>query len=217
MFKKFTEQEMIAILEAGITEFAQNGPDKASMHTIAQRSGVSVGVLYKYYENKGAFFEACLRHCLSELDHVLCDVLSGNEKIIVRAERLIRALQKSAKERPDYHVLYHEITAGSCRGYAAAFAREIESISSTAYTAFLSSAQAQGDIRADIDPRYFAFFFDNLLMMLQFSYSCDYYRERMNIYCGDSAFFDDERMVAELLKFFESAFSVEHAGILHKA
>ncbi len=217
MFKKLTEQEMNTILEAGVAEFAEHGPDKASMHVIAQRSGVSVGVLYKYYENKDAFFEACLRHCLAELDCVLREVLAGEDKILTRAEKLIRALQKSSKERPNYHVLYHEITAGSCRKYAAAFAREIESISSAAYAAFLSAAQAQGDIRADMDPRYFAFFFDNLLMMLQFSYSCDYYKERMKLYCGGNALIDDETMAVELLKFFESAFTVERAGIMHRA
>ena len=216
MFKKLTEREMDDILEAGIAEFAENGPDKANMHVIARKSGVSVGVLYKYYENKDAFFAACLRHCLAELERVLRAVLQGEDKILSRAERLMRALLKSAKEQPGYHVLYHEITAGSCRRYAPAFAREIESISSAAYTALLMSAQGQGDIRSDMDPRYFAFFFDSLLMMLQFSYSCDYYKERLNIYCGGGAFFDDEAMVSELLKFLESAFTMERSQVLHR-
>ena len=39
--------------------------------------------------------------------------------------------------------------------------------------------------RRDMDPRLFAFFFDNLLMMLQFSYCCDYYRARLALYCGE--------------------------------
>lgn len=214
MFKKLTDHEINEILEAGIAEFAQNGPDKASMHAIAAKSGVSVGVLYKYYKNKDDFFLACLRHCLAALEGVIREVLEGDDKILVRAEKLIRALQKSAKEQRDYNVLYHEITSGSCRKYASAFAREIESISSAAYTSFLMRAQADGDIRADADPRFFAFFFDNLLMMLQFSYSCDYYRERFRIYCGDAL--DDEKVVSELLKFFESAFTMERSQITHR-
>lgn len=59
----------------------------------------------------------------------------------------------------------------------------------------------------------FAFFFDTLLMTLQFSYTCDYYRERLKLFCGDDIFGDDERMVKELLKFIESAFTFEHADV----
>ena len=125
-------------------------------------------------------------------------------------------MQRSAKEFGNYNVLYHEITSGSCRKYAPVFAQEIEEISSRAYATFIRQAQEAGDVRRDMDPRMFAFFFDSLLMMLQFSYCCDYYRERFKIYCGEDALTDDERVVRELLKFFESAFTVERGQIAHK-
>ena len=110
MVKKLTDQEMDVILEAGIDEFALNGPDKASMHTIAAKAGVSVGVLYNYFKNKDDFFEACLRRCLKVLDSVISEVLAGEDKILVRAEKLIRALQKHAKEQSSYNVLYQPRT-----------------------------------------------------------------------------------------------------------
>lgn len=216
MLKKLSDEKLNEILETGISEFAENGPDKANISAIARKSGVSVGVLYKYYRNKDALFEACLRHCLAELEAVIHNVLQGDDKILTRAEKLIRALQRSAKKQPGYHVLYHEITMGSCRKYAPAFAREIESISAGAYASFLAEAQADGDVRRDMDPRLFAFFFDNLLMMLQFSYCCDYYKERFRIYCGEEALADDEKVVSELLKFFESAFTTEQSQIAHR-
>ena len=53
-------------------------------------------------------------------------------------------------------------------------------------------------------------------MMLQFSYCCDYYRERFKIYCGEGILSEDERVVTELLKFFESAFTTESAQITHR-
>ena len=216
MLKKLTDEKINEILETGIVEFAQNGPDKANINVIAQKSGVSIGVIYKYYANKDAFFEACLRHALKALEAAIAEAITGDCKILVRAEKLIRAVQRSAKEQGSYNVLYHEITSGSCRKYAPVFAKEIEEISATTYTAFLIQAQDAGDVRRDMDPRLFAFFFDNVLMMLQFSYCCDYYRERFKIYCGEAALTDDERVVSELLKFFESAFSIEHAQITHK-
>lgn len=55
MLKKLTEEKLEEILEAGISEFAEFGLQKAGMNAIARRAGISVGVLYKYYENKDAF------------------------------------------------------------------------------------------------------------------------------------------------------------------
>ena len=66
-----------------------------------------------------------------------------------------------------------------------------------------------------MDPRLFAFFFDNLLMMLQFSYCCDYYRARFALYGGGSL--PEEGLVErELLKFLESAFTTEQSQIPHR-
>lgn len=216
MLRKLSKEKLIEILETGIAEFAENGLDRANINVIAQKSGVSVGVLYKYYENKDGFFKACVHRCVTALEDVIGEVMKGEDKILVRAERLIRALQASAKTHPAYHVLYHEITAGSCRNYAPALAREIEGVSALAYTAFIARAQADGEMRRDMEPRLFAFFFDSLLMMLQFSYCCDYYQERFLIYCGEDALADDDQVVAELLKFFESAFTTEQSQIAHK-
>ena len=71
-----------------------------------------------------------------------------------------------------------------------------------------------GDIRTDIEPNLFAFFLDNLLTMLQFSYICEYYRERFRIYTGiDVSTADDEIIVTQLLKFIESAFTFSKGDI----
>jgi hypothetical protein len=112
--------------------------------------------------------------------------------------------------------MYNEITAGASQKYAQLVAKEIESISSDVYIKFIADAKASGEIRDDIDPRLFAFFFDNLLLMLQFSYSCDYYKERFKIFCGDDIIGDDELVVSELLKFIESAFTFKQSEITHK-
>lgn len=216
MLKKLSEEKIMEILETGISEFAAHGMDRANINVIAKKSGVSVGVIYKYYNDKEGFFLACLKHSLDTLSEVITDAMSGDFKILERAEKLIRAIQKHSREHPDYNVMYNEITAGASQKYAKFLAEQIEGISSGVYAKFIAAAKADGDIRDDIDPRMFAFFFDNLLMMLQFSYSCDYYRERFKIFCGEDILDDDERVVSELLKFMESAFTFRQSEIKHK-
>ena len=97
------------------------------------------------------------------------------------------------------------ITAGASSAYAAQLAAEIEGISARAYTAVIAEAAARGEIRRDVDAPMLAFFFDNLLLMLQFSYSCDYYRSRFQEYCGDAAA-DEAYLARQMTAFIQSAF-----------
>lgn len=207
MLKKLTDEKMIEILETGIEEFAAKGLNRANINVIAKKAGISVGVLYKYYEDKDAFFLACLRRSLDVLEGVLHDVVEGDDKILIRAEKLIRAVIYYSCEHSNYINMYYEITSGSSKKFASFLAKEIEGISARTYVGFLDKAVKSGDLRSDMDPRLFAFFFDNLLMMLQFSYCCDYHKERLKVYCGEDIFDDNEKMVTQLLKFIESAFT----------
>ena len=112
--------------------------------------------------------------------------------------------------------MYNEITSGSSKKFAPFLASEIESVTAKAYTALITKAVEDGDIRKDINPRLFAFFFDNLLMTLQFSYCCEYYKERFKVYCGEDIMENDEKVISELLKFMESAFTFSRSEIVHK-
>ncbi len=217
MLKKLTEEKMTEILETGIEEFAHHGLDRANINVIAKRAGISVGVLYKYYKDKEDFFLACLKRSLSVLEAVLYEVVTSEDKILVRAEKMIRAVQLYSRKYSNYINMYHEITSGSSKKFVPLLAAQIEGITAKTYTRFIARAMEDGDIRRDINPRLFAFFFDNLLMMLQFSYSCDYYRERLKVYCGEEILQDDELLISELLKFLESAFTFAGSEIVHKS
>lgn len=215
MLKKLTEEQQAQILEAGIEAFAAHGLHGASMAAIAREAQISVGVLYKYYANKEAFFQACLRRSLSALEQVLQSVTAREGKLLYYAGQIIEAMQAFGREHASHIRMYHQITTTS-GDLARQLAAEIEGVTARLYTACIARAQAQGDLRQDMDPRFFAFFFDNLLMMLQFCCCCDYYRARLALYCGDSPDSDPAAMEGELLKFLESAFTLEQKDILHR-
>ena len=213
MLKKLTEQKLSDILEAGISEFAARGVDGASMNAIAARAGISVGVLYKYYADKDDFFRACLRRSLDVLRTALREIAAPEEPLLSAAETAIRAVQRTAREHADYMRMYLRLTAESSGRQAELLAEEIEGLTAELYAGRIAAAAESGAVRRDMDPRLFAFFFDNLLMMLQFSYCCDYYRARFRRYCGADAADDNERVVRELLKFYGSAFAAERDGV----
>ena len=114
-----------------------------------------------------------------------------------------------AKENPEYIRLYHQITVSGSPGGKAQSAELIESSTAKIYGEFIRRAAESGEIRSDIDPAAFAFLIDNLLMMLHYSYACDYYTDRFRIYFGEDAAARDEMVRDQMLKFIGSALKAE--------
>lgn len=213
MGARLTAEERAALLKVGISEFADAGFEKASIRKIAGRAGISSGVLYKYYRDKEDFFSACLDSCLASIESLLDTFISESEPLLVNASALIEAMQSYSRSHTDELRLYLRIIAdGGLKDSAA----KLESMTASLYTDFIRRAQEQKLIREDADPAYFAFFFDNLLMMLHFSYSSPYLEDRFRLFCGPEAAADDRKCRDQLLLFLESAFTFASADVKHK-
>lgn len=212
MLKKLSEERLEALLEAGVEEFALHGPAGANMRAIAERSGISVGALYKYYGDKEGFFRACLDRSLAALDRTLAEVTADGAGFREYARRIIRALLRFSREHGGYVRMYCAIAASGGED-AVKLAGEIEGVTARLYVRTIAAGQAAGDLRRDMDPAMLAFFFDSLLMMVQFAGCCGYYRERFRLYCGGTPEKQEERLERELLKFLEGAFTREEGAV----
>lgn len=215
MLKKLSEEQLERLLEAGVEEFARRGLAGANMRTIADRACISVGALYKYYGDKEGFFRACLDRSLEALDRTLAEVISQEAGFREYARRIIRALLRFSREHAGYVRLYCALAASGGEE-ARRLAGEIEGVTSRLYAGAIAAGQAAGDLRRDMDPAMLAFFFDGLLMMVQFAGCCEYYRERFRLYCGGTPEEQEDRLERELLKFLESAFTFEESEIVHR-
>lgn len=209
-FERADTERQNKILETGIEEFSSKGYENANINIIAKNSGISIGLMYKYFATKEDLFITCIQRGMQILDDAIDEILRSDDKLLVKAEKLIRATCTHSKQNAKYIKLYNEIANEKSSPLISTFAQEIESRTATVYTTSIAQALSKGDVRQDLDPRLFAFFLDNLLTMLQFSYTCEYYRERFKIYTGvDIEEKDDEEIVSQLLKFIESAFTFE--------
>ncbi len=199
MNQKLSEEKQKYILETATEEFGQKGLFRSSIRSIAKKSGVSVGVIYKYYADKEALFFACLDHsmeCLAEVLGKAADEAASLEEMI---SGLIHACVVYSREHEAYFRMYHSITSAESGADAAEMAGRIEGGSAAIYTKVIKKARSKGLVKKDADPAMLAFFFDNLLMMLHFSLSCDYYKSRMSIYLGDRV--DEGLLEKQLLSF----------------
>lgn len=209
-FERASEERKEKILEIGIEEFSSKGYENANINVIAKNAGISIGLMYKYFSTKEDLFITCIQRGMKILDDAIDDIMKSDDKLLIKAEKLIRATCNHSKKNSNYIKLYNVITNSKSSDMARSLARQIEGNTSRKYITSIAQAFAKGDIRQDMDPRMLAFFLDNLLTTLQFSYTCDYYKERFEMYTGiDIDNMDDEQVVCQLLKFIESAFTFE--------
>lgn len=67
-----------AIWEACLEEFSEKGYDRASTNSIAERAGVSKGLLFHYFKNKQQLYRELVEWCMSEVEtYVLAKIPEG--------------------------------------------------------------------------------------------------------------------------------------------
>ena len=198
----------MALINAGIKEFADSGLTGASLSKIAKNAGISVGVIYKYYSDKNALFLACVHYGLETLSEVLNDVISHEDDIELCVKNIVIAVVQTSIDGSEINRMYNTISSMEANIFAKELAQEIEGVSAKVYCELVAKAQKMGKIDKNADSKLFAFFFDSILMMIQFSYSCDYYKERLKLYCGEDVFQDNEKMVNELTRFLLNALKI---------
>lgn len=208
MYKKFDEESIEKILESGIDAFSSVGPDKANISKIAKNAGVSVGAIYKYFGDKENFFLECVRYSLNQLDVVLSDIRFEND-ISKYIRHVVEVLIDHAHKHANQNALYNEITSGSCYKYSDILAEEIEKKSSIVYRNVIDYAKKKGKVKSEQDSRFLAFYLDNLFMTLQFSFCCDYYKKRMEIFIGKELMDDPQAITESLTAFINKAFEID--------
>ncbi len=206
-FDKIPQEKRDRILNVAIEEFANNGFENTSIQQIAKKSGISVGSVYKYFENKETLFSMVVHQGMSSLEELLKSLADSSEDILVKAEKIIRELLKYSRKNSALIKLYCQLTTSDKSEFLNGISQRIEAVSASVYTVTISKAQETGDVRNDINPAFFAFLLDNIFMMLQFTSACDYYKERFFIYTGKQATESDDLIVEQTLKFLKAAFN----------
>ena len=204
-FDNISPEKRRRIIETATMEFAKKGYHDASISNIASKSGVRVGSIYKYFDNKQDLFLTIVDHSISRMEKLLLGLAKEDEDVIIKVEKILREIISASREDGILIKLYNSMTAVNDKKLARQFAVEMESMTAEIYIEAIKEGQKSGEIRKDIDPRVAAFLIDDLFMSLQFSYAGDYYEERFKIFCGEDAHQRDEFIIEQVLKFIKSA------------
>ena len=110
-FERASDERKEKILEVGIEEFSSKGYENANINVIAKNSGISIGLMYKYFSTKEDLFVTCVQRGMQILDNAVDEILRSNDKILDKAEKLIRTTCMHSKKNANYIKLYNEISS----------------------------------------------------------------------------------------------------------
>ncbi|WP_028974710.1 TetR/AcrR family transcriptional regulator [Spirochaeta cellobiosiphila] len=208
LFDRISTQKKERILSYAGKEFAQKGYVGANINVIAKNIGISVGSLYQYFGTKENLFLATVHRGRRELEVVIEKNAMLETSFLGKIENLIEAVQVHSRRNPDSILLYAELTAEGNNSIADRLSSEMETITARYYTELISYYQKKGIITNKGEPHYLAFFIDNLLLTLQFSYVNAYYRERMKVFLHKENVDNDETLKEALTEFISNSLGV---------
>jgi AcrR family transcriptional regulator len=200
-FDRIDPEKRTRIIETAAEEFASRGFSAASINHIARICGISIGSLYSYFDSKENLFMTVVEHSREILIAALAEVQSDPGDFFTKMADMVRLLQKWTVRYQALNQIYIDLSTQGLKHLSARLSGRMESQTAEVYRRLLAQARAEGLVDPGLDEGMAIFCLDNIMMLTQFSYSSDFYRERMKIYAGEDIFEDPERVVRGIVDF----------------
>lgn len=207
LFEKQNKDKQKRIIEAAILEFSEKGFENANTNKIARNANISVGSLFKYFENKTDLFLYIVKLAEAELESQIHSVLSMGKGFFETVGMILSLIDEYSKTDKALVRLYYEMTSIGQSSLVETVVSTLEKVAGSEYKTIIKKAQDRGEIRADVDPAVVAFILDNIFMSLQFSYAMPYYQLRKRLFVGEDI--DDKKIIQETMSILRNALSSE--------
>ena len=136
------------LLQTAVNLFSQNGFRGTSVRDIAKTLGVSISVIYHYFENKEGLWSAILDYSVRELPGKLEAALANGGHAVERFRRLLRAhLTASSDYLKESQIFLTNRDHMSVEGDRAS--REIQTAILAIYVRVLEELKAEGWVKTD--------------------------------------------------------------------
>ncbi len=203
-FEKIAPEKRERILQTAISEFAAKGFNATSINIIAEKAGVSVGGLYRYFDSKEALLMTVLDYGYALLETELNHIVDSEGSFYDKIETMLRDSMVYARKYREINQIYLDISTEGLSHLAPKLSFKMEDITAKLYCKSLQEAQEQGVVRKDLKPEIVAFCIDNIIMTIQFSCASAYYRERLKLYVGEPLIDNDDALVAGIMDFIRN-------------
>ncbi|GIE00762.1 TetR/AcrR family transcriptional regulator [Paractinoplanes durhamensis] len=138
-----------AVLTAAVRLFNEQGYDATSMFEIAESLGITKSSVYHHISGKEQLLQMAMDRALDGLFEAAEDVRELDLPAIERLERLIRSSVLVLAERFEFVTVLLRVRGNTeVEQHALTRRREFDAV----VTELVKQAQAEGDVRPDVDP-----------------------------------------------------------------
>ena len=204
-FDKTTKDRREKVLEVAIAEFASKGYSATSINVIAREAEISIGAMYSYFASKEDLFLTIVNNAYLLMEKILKDVVTNSNDVFLCIEKMLASARTFAMEYPQLNQIYLDITTQALSGMALRLSNKLEIITPQLLSNVIKQAKIDGKVSEDIDERVVSYCIDNIFIMYQFSFSSDYYKERLKIFIGEDKLSDIDRVEKSIMKFIRTA------------
>jgi AcrR family transcriptional regulator len=142
--------DLDSVLSVAVTIFNERGYDGTSMEQLSQALGITKSSIYHHVDSKEDLLRMALDRALDGLFEAVADAQAAGEPAILQLERLVRRSVEVLADRLPYVTLLLRVRGNTdVERRALERRREFDRIVAT----LVKEAEAEGDIRADVDPR----------------------------------------------------------------
>jgi TetR/AcrR family transcriptional regulator len=205
-FANISPEKRNRIIKAASAEFAKNGYNGASINVIAEKADISIGSMYSYFDSKDSLYLTVLDSGYSVIAAVFESVDAEGTDIYTAVERILQEAKANAKKHKELIQMYLELATEGLSGLSAKLPAKIESLSSGLYGKLIAKGKKQGIVDQSVNEEMAAFCIDNLILMYQFSFCSEHYRERMKTFLGKKGK-DGDEAVTGIVSFIRAALS----------
>lgn len=208
-FEKINDEKRSRIIDAALAEFSSMGYNAANINVIAKKAGISIGSMYQYFESKENLFLTIMDEAYRVIEGAISRIENMDGSVFDKLDQIIRYVQKYSREYKLLNQVYLEATTQGLAQISKKLSNKMETISSAYYKTLLNAAVKDGTADSGISIDTAAFCIDNIILLLQFSYSSAYFAERMKIFAGKNSHREDDRIREEIMYLLKKALSPE--------
>ncbi len=164
--RALVEERREQILTAAARVFAEKGFDRATIRDVAQEAGLSEGSIYNYFKNKQDLLIHLPRHFMQPALEAFQSAMEGETPLSPEtllkfvAENIVRVITENRKVA---RILITTLPIMD-ETLRAEYIRDVPSLALSTLEKFIRTEQANGVVRADLDPVITARVFPGMML-----------------------------------------------------
>ena len=158
-FNNLDPQKQRRVLDESLREFAERGYHQASINRIVARLDIAKGSLFQYFGSKEGLFKHLFRRAVEEIKAPLRAIRDADsaEAFPQRLRRVFAASAAFAQAHPFLWGIYRRMLTQEDFPLRATLLSEVRAEALCFFRELIELGQAQGSVRADLDPATAAF------------------------------------------------------------